>query len=134
MLKLLKILKVSMSWLKIQMMVRSVLEQQGDNIQKRSRVICPNCQQATPTTTTQNCGINNVHNHIDGYSSQSTSQVLLLLYKTMYYDVQNLYQFSNVYQNLLQKLKYYDHITRTIYKNYKHKAFAHIRINVLKKI
>jgi hypothetical protein len=30
---------------------------------------------------------------------------LLPLYKTIYRDVQNLYHFSNVYQNLLQKLK-----------------------------
>ncbi len=57
------------------------------------------------TTTTQNHGTNNIHSHIDGYTSKSTSQVLLPLYKTIYRDVQNLYHFSNVYQNLLQKLK-----------------------------
>lgn len=57
------------------------------------------------TTTTQNHGTNNIHSHIDGYTSKSTSQVLLPLYKTIYCDVQNSYQFSNVYQNLLQKLK-----------------------------
>jgi hypothetical protein len=35
----------------------------------------------------------------------SAHHKLCFLYKTIYRDVQNLYQFSNVYQNLLQKLK-----------------------------
>ncbi len=63
------------------------LSSRGITFKRDFMLSIPTTNKQPPTTTTQNCGINNVHNHIDGYSSQSTSQVLLLLYKIIYYNV-----------------------------------------------
>jgi hypothetical protein len=44
-------------------------------------------QASKPTTTTQNHGTNNIHSHTDGYTSKSTSQVLLPHNRTIYHNV-----------------------------------------------